>query len=182
MAKDSLPFHRWVEDDEFVDPTFREDKDIEKKVKQLGSMLHHFRSRWKHEYLTSLHGFHKTTSNNNQIIAVGDVVLVHDDCKRIYWKLAIIESLIYGKDNLVRAVNIRTVNGTTNQAITKLYPLEVRASSEFCDKETTTNDRDKCESTGIEESEESEYSVNRSQRDSTRRARIYRWCSAVELF
>jgi len=170
----SLPYRR-VEDDEVVDPTFGEDKDIERKVKQLGSILQHFRSRWKHEYLTSLREFHKTTGNNNQTIAVGDVVLVHDDCKRIYWKLAIIESLIYGKDNLVRAANIRTSNGTTNRAITKLYPLEVRASSEFCDKETTANDRDECGSTGIEESE---HSVNRPQRDSARRARIQTrlWC------
>ena len=27
--------HRWVEDDEVVDPTFEEDNDIEKKAKQL---------------------------------------------------------------------------------------------------------------------------------------------------
>ena len=92
------------------------------------------------------------------MIAVGDIVLVHDDCIRIYWK-----------DNLVRAANIRTVNGTTNRAITKLYPLEVRATSEFCDKETTADDRDGWGSTGIEESE---HSVTRPQRDSASYARI----------
>ena len=70
----------------------------------------------------SLREFHRASRNNNQRISVGDVVLVHDDCKRIYWKLAIIESLIYGKDNLVRAAIICTANGKTSQAITKLYP------------------------------------------------------------
>jgi len=80
-----------VEDDEVIDPTFGEDNDIERKAKQLGSILQHFRSRWKHEYLTSLREFHRVSGNNNQRIAVSDVVLVHDDCMRIYWKLEIIE-------------------------------------------------------------------------------------------
>ena len=71
-----------MEDDEVVDPTFG---DIERKAKQLGSILQHFCLRWRHEYLTSLHEFHKASGNNNQGIAVGDIVLVHDDCKKIYW-------------------------------------------------------------------------------------------------
>ena len=113
-----------MEEDEVVDLAFGENTDIQKRVKQLASAQQHFRSRWKHEYLTSLHEFHKTTGNNRQNIAVGNV-LVHHDSKRIYWKLAIVDSLIYGKENLVRAANIRTTNGTTNQAITRLYPLEI---------------------------------------------------------
>jgi len=78
--------HRWVEDDEVVDPTFGEDNDIERKAKQLGSILQHICLRWRHEYLTSLREFHRASGNNNQRIAFGDVVLVHDDCKRIYWQ------------------------------------------------------------------------------------------------
>jgi len=158
--------HRCVEDDEVVDPTFGEDNDIERKAKQLGLILQHFRSRWRHEYLTSLREFHRASGNNNQRIAVGDVVLVHDDCKRIYWKLAIIESLIYGKDNLARAAIIRTANGKTSRAITKLYPLEIRTSSEFSSKDPSS---EQCESTNVEESECNE---NRPQRDAARRARF----------
>ena len=64
--------------------------------------------------LDVIHEFHKTSGNNKQKIEAGDIVLVHNDCQKNYWKLAIIESLIYGKDNVVRAANIRTVNGRTN--------------------------------------------------------------------
>lgn len=52
-------------------------------------------------------------------------MLVHDDCPRISWKLAIIEELLEGKDGLVRAANIRTANGRTNRPIARLIPLEV---------------------------------------------------------
>ena len=140
----SLPYRR-VEEDEVVDPTFGEDTNIEKRVKQLTSILQHFRSRWKHEYLTSLREFHKMSGNNKQKIGVGDIVLVHDDCETIYCKLAIVESLICGKDNLVRAANIWTANGRTNRAITRLYPIEIRASVTLSNQEKDSTDRDNCD-------------------------------------
>jgi len=98
------------------------------------------------------------------MIAVGDVVLVHDGCKKIYWKLAIIESLVYGKDNLVKAVNIHTANGITNRAITKLYPLEKMLN--FVTRKRTPMT---VMSVILEEPENS---VDRPQRDFARRARI----------
>jgi len=164
-----------VEDDKVVDPTFGEDNDIKRKAKQLGLILQHFRSRWRYEYLTSLREFHRESGNNNQRIAVRDVVLVHDDCKRIYWELAIIESLIYGKDNLTRAAINRTANGKASQAITKLYPLEIRSSSEFSSKDPSS---EQCESTNVEESECNE---NRPQRDAARHTRFQTklWCDDI---
>ena len=53
---------------------------------------------------------------------------MHDDIPKVNWKLAAIQQVINGKDGLIRAANIRTANGVTNQLITKLYPLEVTAS------------------------------------------------------
>ena len=58
------------------------------------------------------------------------MVQSHSDKKRLRWKLAVVESLIRGNDNCVRAVNLRTANGRTNRPITKLYPLEVSAEME----------------------------------------------------
>ena len=40
-----------------------------------------------------------------------------------------IQQVIKGKDGLIRAANIRTASGITNCPITKLYPLEINASS-----------------------------------------------------
>jgi len=56
----------------------------------------------------------------------GDVVLVHDDCLRISWKLAVVQELLKGKDGLV---NIRMANGKTNCPIARLIPLEVSSNS-----------------------------------------------------
>ena len=72
---------------------------------------------------------HKATGTNKIFIKAGDVVHLHNDTKRINWKLAVVESLITGKDGLVRAANIRTCTGHTNRPITKLYPLEVAATT-----------------------------------------------------
>ena len=176
----SLPY-RWVEDDEVADPTFGEDTNIEKRIKQLTSILQHFRSRWKHEYLTSLCEFHKMTGNNKQKIGVGDIVLVHNDCQRIYWKLAIIENLIYGKDNLVRAANIRTANGSTNRAITRLYPLEIRASVNIPNQEEKDyTDRDNADDDPTD-AIDLDHRVDRPQRDSAKRARAQTrlWCDEL---
>jgi len=50
--------------------------------------------------------FKRTPGNNNQEIKVGDVILVHNEGPRIDWKLAVVEELIIGGDDLVRAANI----------------------------------------------------------------------------
>ena len=59
---------------------------------------------------------------------IGDVVLVHDDTKRVNWKLAVIESVNRGADGMIHAANIRTATGRTNRPTTHLYPLEVSAA------------------------------------------------------
>ena len=52
-------------------------------------------------------------------------MLVHDDTPGVSWEMLVIEELIKGNDDLVRAANIRTAAGRTNRAITRLVPLEV---------------------------------------------------------
>ena len=47
----------------------------------------------------------------------------------VYWKLAVVESLVAGNDGLVRSANIRTKNGITNRPVLKLYPLEVTSDA-----------------------------------------------------
>jgi hypothetical protein len=62
----------------------------------------------------------------NDLIKVGDVVLVHSDTeKRSNWPLVIITELKTGNDGLVRSASIKTKHGLSNRPITKLYPLEV---------------------------------------------------------
>jgi transposase InsO family protein len=123
----SLP-HPDVDDDELTDPTYGNDTELQKNASRVALIIQHFWQRWKQEYLTSLRAFHGATGvNGNTKIKVGDVVQIHSDKKRLRWKLAVVESLIRGNDNCVRAVNLRTANGSTNRPISKLYPLEVSA-------------------------------------------------------
>ena len=55
-------------------------------------------------------------------------MLVHDECPRINWKLAVIEGLTTGNDGIVHSANIQTKTGVTNRPMLKLYPLEVTAN------------------------------------------------------
>lgn len=44
-------------------------------------------------------------------VAVGDVVILKNDLtKRLYWKLAIVEELLKGKDGITRAAIVRVAN------------------------------------------------------------------------
>ena len=137
----SLPYPL-LEGDEIEDPDFMNKSEMTKRMKMQALKLQHFESRWKREYLTYLREFHKSTGNNDQSVRVGDVVLVQSDNPRVQWRMAVIESLIKGSDGLARAVNIRTSNGRTNRPITKLYPLEITATTKKADPSAveTTDD------------------------------------------
>ena len=121
-----VPYHV-TPDDINSDPDFG-DVDIELRAKKQAALLQHFWTRWRHEYLTGLREFHRTTGSNVQTVKPGAVVLVHDDSPRITWRLAVVEDTISGEDGLIRAANIRTSTGKTNRPITKLYPLEITAA------------------------------------------------------
>ena len=88
-------------------------------------VIQKFWNRWKTEYLTSLREFNRVSGHNKEVIKVGDVVIVHDEKPRMQWKLALVEGLIKGGDNLVRAAHIRIGSYRTTRPIVKLYPLEV---------------------------------------------------------
>ena len=119
--------HCAVQEDEFNDPDFGDVSELRRRARNQATVIKHFWSRWKHEYLTALRETHKTTGNNVQQVKIGDVVLVHDDTARVNWRLVVIESVNKGEDGLIRSANIRTTTGRTNRPIARLYPLEVTA-------------------------------------------------------
>ncbi|XP_045174518.2 uncharacterized protein LOC123535831 [Mercenaria mercenaria] len=89
--------------------------------------LEHFWSRWKHEYLTSLREFHRTSGNHGDTVTIGDVVQIHDtSLPRNRWSLGVIEDVIVGNDGLIRAARVRSRRGVTTRPISKLYPLELK--------------------------------------------------------
>jgi len=80
------------------DPEFgkNDDSDLRRKAKRQALLIDYFWKRWRNEYLMALRETHRTTGNNDQQVKVGDVVLVHDDTKRVNWRLAVIKSVNKG--------------------------------------------------------------------------------------
>ncbi|XP_071138614.1 uncharacterized protein [Mytilus edulis] len=116
--------------EQHIDSATSEDLHVKlnKNLQRNNELINHFRSRWKHEYLTSLREFHRTSGRNEQTIQIGDIVQVHNDTNRIMWKLAVVQDLVRGKDGLIRSAVIKTDTGITNRPIVKLYPLEIRST------------------------------------------------------
>jgi len=109
-----------------------------KKRKHHYRLLENFTKQWRREYLTGLretHSRHRREASKDEAI-VGDVVILKDDTtKRVFWKLAVIEELLMGKDGQARAAKVKVVNGDGRQtrlrrSLKHLIPLEVRSKSD----------------------------------------------------
>ena len=125
----ALP-HPVVDPDELEDEDFNEHDQLNKALKRRLLLFQHFLQRFKSEYLASLRERHvyqsKKRGSQEEIIKVGDVVLMHaENVPRSSWKLVIVKEILRGSDGLVRAAEIKTNSGVTNRSIHLLYPLEV---------------------------------------------------------
>ena len=105
--------------------------ELSKRQKHLDLVLKHFWNRWRREYLSELREHHlgKKTSRS-RVIKKGDVVCVHEDnVPRQRWKLATVQELIHGRDNLVLAAVVRLASKRARVEIQrpeqKLSPVEV---------------------------------------------------------
>ena len=107
-----------------------------KRDQNLRTLLKHFWSRWKWEYLTSLWEFHRNkTGEDLHVIRVGDIVYWQEDkVQRQQWNMAKVEKLLPGKDGIVRAAVVRTIDKakrpvSLKRTIRQLYPLEVTSDA-----------------------------------------------------
>ena len=93
-------------------------KVLKKRAQYQKTLINAFWTRWKTEYLTSLREHHTCRKRilNKKAVAIGDVVLIHDNTPRNQWKIGVVTSLHTGKDGLARSVS---------RPIEKLYPLEM---------------------------------------------------------
>lgn len=83
-------------------------------------MTQHFWTRWHEEYLSTLINRPKWLTENRNI-QIGDlVVLREDDTPPLKWKLARVQEVIRGTDNLVRSAIIRTSRGVYKRPVAKL--------------------------------------------------------------
>lgn len=90
------------------------------------AILERFWARWKHEYLTGLQEFHKTSGQSGDFMNIGDIVQVHDNIRpRNQWLLGVVEDLILGRDGLVCAAQIKSRGGVITRPLSKLYQLKL---------------------------------------------------------
>jgi len=165
--------------EELNDPSYLDADQLRRDAKKQSILLEHFTNRWKHEYLTSLREFYRPTGRGGEQVKIGDVVLVHDDCVRVNWKLAVVESLAEGNDGLVRSATIRTRNGVTSRPVSKLYPLEVSANDATSIRSQVTEVQDDQEVTTSEPTNRDVSS--RPKRGAAERARqqILKWTECI---
>lgn len=98
----------------------------------LQKMIQHFWDRWQDEYIGTLINRSKWITPN-QNLKIGDLVVVKEDnLPPLKWKLARIQEVLPGKDNLVRSVIIKTSTGVYKRPIVKLGLL-LSAKEEIID-------------------------------------------------
>ena len=106
------------------------------RFRYISTRLAHFWARWRNEYLADLREYHRSKPGTNlRVIEIGDVVTVHEDNKkRGSWKMAEVEELVKGKDNVVRGATVRVITKgkqvRMSRPIQKLYPIEVKSVTE----------------------------------------------------
>ena len=108
------------------------DLDLRSRAKYLKSCKDQLWKRWEKEYLVALRERHNLAHKKPKYQPeVGDVVIVKSDSKnRGVWPLGIVVSLHPGKDDIVRAIGVRTPNGHIERAPQHLYPLELHCDSQ----------------------------------------------------
>ena len=123
----------YINTEELDDPSFcvSSHENLSNRQLYCQSILNDFWKRWRREYLTSLRERMTLCKNSNNLIKPGQIVLIHDDCPRVSWKMGKISELLPSDDNVVRSVSLITQKGVLYRPVNKLYPLEVRVDEEI---------------------------------------------------
>ena len=115
-----------------LSPYQLEERDLRKRAKFLQKSKDAMWGRWTSEYLRALRERHrlKHSDDRGSSLKVGDVVIVKSAARnRNCWPLGIIETLIVGRDQVVRGAKLRVGETVLERAVQHLYPLELS-----CDK------------------------------------------------
>ena len=107
---------------------------LTKRYKTQKHLLNQFIRQWRKEYLTGLRESHQANFRRNGFseITVGDVVVLKDDStKRAFWKLGLVEELVTGRDNKIRAALVQVGSSDNSTRFLKcsilhLYLVELR--------------------------------------------------------
>lgn len=125
--------------EEVLDPTFHTREMLSKRQTYCNLLIQKFWKRWQSEYLTALRERYNFNSKSpEKCIKIGDVVLVHEDCPRVNWRMGLVKELIKGADDIVRTAVVKIKTGTFLRPVVKLYPLEVQSDEDLVQTKSTT--------------------------------------------
>ena len=135
LTPSHLAFGRRIKSmpDEIAEEPEKNESNCSERFRYLTVKLAHFWNRWRREYLVNLREFHhpKVGREVRQIQAGNVVTVFEENVKRGKWKMAVVENLIRGRDNVVRGANVRVVvkgkPARISRPVQQLYPLEVKA-------------------------------------------------------
>ena len=93
----------------------------------MSTLLDHWWSSWRNDYLTELREHHKFKNRKRKLHPrVNDIVLIADDnLKRSEWRVGRVTKLVHSKDDEIRTVELVTKDKKTKlrRPISRLYPI-----------------------------------------------------------
>ena len=131
--------------DEIADPSIYTSDSLSARFNYVNKLSSDLWRRWIQEYLLALRETHGNLSNNSKktFPQIGDIVLIHKENSRLFWRLGLITKLFRGIDEHHRVAQVKTATGVISRPVIKLYPLEVNCgdSGEARDDELGTAGR-----------------------------------------
>ena len=104
-----------------------DDTNLRKRARHVEKCKNALWVRWSSEHLRGLRERHNLKHKTKEhVLKQGDVVVIRgDDRNRNKWKLGVVDEMINGKDDVVRAVRLRAGKSFLERPIQHLYPLEL---------------------------------------------------------
>lgn len=106
---------------EYIDSTLSDNR--LNRYQLLNRIVQSYWKRWSMEYLTSLQQREKWNTPSKPV-TVGTIVVMKDNNSHpMCWPLAIVTEIFPGKDNIIRAVKVKTATASYIRPVTRLCPL-----------------------------------------------------------
>lgn len=97
---------------------------LKKSLRYRQKLICDLRKRFRNEYLGQLKQSAKFVKYSDSL-KIGDLVLISNQQKRIFWPLAKVIEVLPSKDGVIRQVKVRTNNGEFLKTVQNLVPLEL---------------------------------------------------------
>ena len=97
---------------------------LTRQMKNHNRLLEQFTKRWREDYLVNLREVHSQKKKDNLLVISQWkmlVVLKDDFTKRMFWKLAVVEEPLMGRDGQVRPAIVKVINSKGTVSKYKIF-------------------------------------------------------------